>query len=251
MTINKGRAGLPTRLMAGLHLLKHMKGLSDEQVCAVWLENPYFQAFCGADYFQHERPFDRASMTRWRQRIGAKALVVRFRHLAPIAACPRPNVGIARTTRNDKVRVAFLNVTFVRRNCGIGDTNVKFTPRAALLAETVAVAAKTEVVSSRQLARVTVDTTVQTKAIAHPSDSHLMVRAIAWLNRAAQKHGYRTAPVFHASSSMHLAPRARKAAARLMHTGGHKQGLRWVRKLRTWPGRLIRDSERKIVQDCQ
>jgi hypothetical protein len=71
MTINKGRAGLPTRLMAGLHLLKHMKGLSDEQVCAVWLENPYFQAFCGADYFQHERPFDRASMTRWRQRIGA------------------------------------------------------------------------------------------------------------------------------------------------------------------------------------
>jgi hypothetical protein len=160
MTINKGRAGLPTRLMAGLHLLKHMKGLSDEQVCAVWLENPYFQAFCGADYFQHERPFNRASMTRWRQRIGAKALVVRFRHLAPIAACPRPNVGIARTTRNDKFRVAFLNLTFVRRNCGIGDTNVKFTPRAALLAEIVAVAVKTEVVSSRQLARVTVDTRV-------------------------------------------------------------------------------------------
>jgi IS5 family transposase len=38
----KGRAGLPTRLMAGLHLLKHMKGLSDKQVCAAWLENPYF-----------------------------------------------------------------------------------------------------------------------------------------------------------------------------------------------------------------
>jgi hypothetical protein len=56
--------------------------------------------------------------------------VVRFRHLAPIAACPRPNVGIARTTRNDKFRVAFLNLTFVRRDCGIGDTNVKFTPRA-------------------------------------------------------------------------------------------------------------------------
>ena len=40
----KGREGLPTRLMAGLHLLKHMKGLSDEQVCAFWLENPYFRA---------------------------------------------------------------------------------------------------------------------------------------------------------------------------------------------------------------
>jgi hypothetical protein len=34
-----------------------------------------------------------------------------------------------------------------------------------------------------------------------------------------------------------------------MHTGGHKQGLRWVRKLRTWLGRLIRDIERKIVGD--
>jgi len=41
----KGRHGLPTRLMAGLHLLKHMKGLSDEETCATWLENPYFQAF--------------------------------------------------------------------------------------------------------------------------------------------------------------------------------------------------------------
>ncbi len=35
-----GRPGLPTRLMAGLHLLKHAKGLSDEQVCAQWVENP-------------------------------------------------------------------------------------------------------------------------------------------------------------------------------------------------------------------
>ena len=56
------------------------------------------------------------------------ALVVRFRHLAPVAPCPRPNVGIARTTRNDKFLVEFLNLTFVRRDCGIGDTNVKFTP---------------------------------------------------------------------------------------------------------------------------
>ena len=67
----KGRRGLPTRLMAGLHLLKHMKGLSDEETCAAWLENPYFQAFCGETYFQHRLPFDRSSLTRWRQRIGA------------------------------------------------------------------------------------------------------------------------------------------------------------------------------------
>jgi len=66
--------GLPTRLMAGLHLLKHMKGLSDDETCAAWLENPYFQAFCGETHFQHRLVFDRSSMTRWRQRIGAKDL---------------------------------------------------------------------------------------------------------------------------------------------------------------------------------
>ncbi len=43
----QGRPGLPTRLMAGLHLLKHARGLSDEQICAAWLENAYFQFFCG------------------------------------------------------------------------------------------------------------------------------------------------------------------------------------------------------------
>jgi hypothetical protein len=57
-------------------------------------------------------------------------LVVRFRHLAPIFACPRPNVEISRTTSNYKFLVAFLNLTFVRRDCSIWDTNVKFTPLA-------------------------------------------------------------------------------------------------------------------------
>jgi fumarate reductase subunit D len=61
---------------------------------------------------------------------GLRLLVVRFRHLAPIFACPRPNVEISRTTSNDKFLVAFLNLTFARRDCGIGDTNVKFTPLA-------------------------------------------------------------------------------------------------------------------------
>jgi hypothetical protein len=27
-----------------------MKGLSDEEVCAVWRENPYFQHFCGEEF---------------------------------------------------------------------------------------------------------------------------------------------------------------------------------------------------------
>jgi len=59
----KGRRGSPTRLMTGLHLLKHMKGLSDEETCAAWLENPYFQAFCGETHVQHRLPVDRSTMT--------------------------------------------------------------------------------------------------------------------------------------------------------------------------------------------
>ncbi len=65
---------LPTRLMAGLHLLKHMEGLSDEVVCKRWVENPYFQYFCGEQHFRHKLPLDRSSMTRWRDRIGADKL---------------------------------------------------------------------------------------------------------------------------------------------------------------------------------
>ena len=61
-----GRPGLPTRLLVGLHLLKHIYNLSDEAVCAGWVENPYYQHFCGLDYFRHELPIDRSSMTRWR-----------------------------------------------------------------------------------------------------------------------------------------------------------------------------------------
>ena len=70
----KGRPGLPTRLLAGLHLLKHMEGLSDEAVCKRWVENPYYQYFCGEQYFRHKLPLDRSSMTRWRGRIGPEKL---------------------------------------------------------------------------------------------------------------------------------------------------------------------------------
>ncbi len=185
----KGRRGLRTRLMAGLHLLKHMKGLSDEELCAAWLENPYFQAFCGETHFRHRLPFDRSSLTRWRKRIGTEALEL-------------------------------------------------------LLAETISVAVKTGAVSERQLERVTVDTTVQTKAIAHPTDSHLLLRAAEWLGRLAKRHGMKLRQSF-----ARLMVKARREAVRLMHTGGHKQGLRWLRKMRIWLGRLILDIRRKIAGD--
>ncbi len=71
---NKGRPGANTRLMLGLHILKHMRGLSDEAVLEAWLENPYFQVFTGEQFFQHKLPVDRPTMTKFRKRMGCEEL---------------------------------------------------------------------------------------------------------------------------------------------------------------------------------
>jgi len=73
-TDRPGHPPLPTRLMAGLQILKYADDLSDEELCARWVENPYYQYFCGEEFFRHELPFDRSSMTRWRQRQGEDRL---------------------------------------------------------------------------------------------------------------------------------------------------------------------------------
>src|SRR3954451_5699757 len=88
-----GRPPLPTRLMAGLAILKHMENLSDETLCARWLENPYYQLFCGEEFFRQEAPFDRSSLTRWRQRMGEEkllALVQECLHLATRSGADKP-----------------------------------------------------------------------------------------------------------------------------------------------------------------
>jgi transposase, IS5 family len=71
-----GQPPLPTRLMAGIAILKHMHDLSDEGLCERWVENPYYQLFCGEEFFQHRLSFDRSTMTRWRQRMGEERLAV-------------------------------------------------------------------------------------------------------------------------------------------------------------------------------
>jgi IS5 family transposase len=59
--------GLSTPLVAELLILKHMHNLSDEVLCACWLENQYYQFICGELSFCHRPPFDRSSLTHWRQ----------------------------------------------------------------------------------------------------------------------------------------------------------------------------------------
>ncbi len=69
-----GAPGKAIRLMIDLHYLKHAFDESDESVVARWVENPYWQHFCGETHMQHQCPIDPSSMTRWRQRVGADRL---------------------------------------------------------------------------------------------------------------------------------------------------------------------------------
>ncbi len=69
-----GQPPKPVRLMIGLMLLQHMNGLSDEQVVHQWVQNPYWQYFCGYDYLQWDLPCDPSSLTRWRVRLGEEGV---------------------------------------------------------------------------------------------------------------------------------------------------------------------------------
>jgi IS5 family transposase len=166
-----------------------MHDLSDEVLCARWLENPYYQFFCGELSFCHKLPFDRSSLTHWRQRLGEEQLV-------------------------------------------------------ALLQESLSVAHKTGALATRDLERVVVDTTVQPKAIAHPTDARLCHRALEKLVDLAQRHD-----VPLRQSYRRVAKRAAIMVGRYTHAHQFKRARRELKFLRTRLGRVIRDIRRKVAGD--
>src|SRR5258708_30404656 len=129
-----GRPGIAIRVMVGLHYLKHLYNESDERVVEKYVENPYWQYFCGREYFEHELPCHPTALVKWRKRVGVK--------------------GIER-----------------------------------MLGETVKTAQRTRQLKKRELERVNVDTTVQEKAIAYPTDARLYQKARRTLVKAAQQAG--------------------------------------------------------------
>ena len=164
-----------------------MHDLSDEVLCARWLENPYYQFFCGEVSFCHKLPFERSSLTHWRQRLGEEHLV-------------------------------------------------------ALVQESLAVAHKTGALATRDLERVVVDTTVQPKAIAHPTDARLCHRALEKLVERAKRYG-----VPLRQSYRRVAKRAVIMIGRYSHAHQFKRAGRQLKLLRTRLGRVIRDIRRKIA----
>ncbi|MCC5832255.1 MAG: transposase, partial [Chlamydiales bacterium] len=65
-----GAPAKPVRLVTGIFMLQHMSGLSDEDVVKVWVENPYWQLFCGYDFLHWKFPLHPSSLSRWRSRLG-------------------------------------------------------------------------------------------------------------------------------------------------------------------------------------
>ena len=166
--------------MAGLAILKSMHDLSDEALCERWVENPYFQLFCGEEFFVHKLPFDRSSLTRWRQRMGEEKLV-------------------------------------------------------ALLQESLNVATRTKAAKPSDFSKVIVDTTVQPKAVAFPTDAKLMHRARERLARLAGKHGVRLR-----QSYARVGKHALIAHQRYAHAKQFKRANKALRRLRTYLGRVFR-----------
>ena len=114
-----GRPPLPTRLMAGLAILKHTYDLSDEVLCERWVENPYYQFFCGEEFFQHQLVFDRSSLTRWRQRMGEEKLQALLQESLAVA------------TKTEAIKPSDLNRVIV--DTTVQPKNVMFPTDARLL----------------------------------------------------------------------------------------------------------------------
>ena len=185
-TDDPGRPPLPTRLMAGLAILKHMHDVSDELLGERWVENPYDQLFCGEEFFRHKLPFERSSLTRWRQRMGEDKLI-------------------------------------------------------ALIQESLSVAIRTEAAKPADFRQVVIDTTVQEKAIAFPTDAKLMHRARERLVRLA-----RATSVTLRQSYVRVGKVALIRHQRYAHAKQFKRAARALRSIRTMLGRVIRDITREI-----
>jgi len=185
-TDRPGHPPLTTRLMAGIHILKYADNLSDEELCARWVENPYYQFFCGEEFFLHELPFDRSSMTRWRQRMGEEKL-------------------------------------------------------QSLLQESLCVAVKLGAARPSDFTKVIVDTTVQEKNVAFPTDAKLCHKARERLVKLAKDHGIKLRQSYKRVGKNALIMQQRYAHAKQFKRAGKK-----LRTLKTYLGRTIRDIRRKI-----
>ena len=112
---------------------------------------------------------------------------------------------------------------------------------AHLVSESLRVAHQTGAIKTTDLKRVTVDTTVQPKAIAFPTDAKLIYKAIVMLGREAKRHGIKLR-----QSYVRIGKLALIKAQRYAHAKQFKRHKKQLKLLRTRLGRVIRDISRKM-----
>jgi IS5 family transposase len=117
---------------------------------------------------------------------------------------------------------------------------------AALIQESLAVATRTGAAKPADFAKVIVDTTVQPKAVAFPTDAKLMHRARERLVRLAKKTG-----VELRQSYERVGKHALIAHQRYAHAKQFKRANRSLKTIRTYLGRVIRDIVRKIKGEAE
>jgi IS5 family transposase len=110
-----------------------------------------------------------------------------------------------------------------------------------LLAQTIAAARSMKAVDARELSRVIVDTTVQEKAVAHPTDSRLLEVARKKLVLLSRRNGIRLRQTYERE-----APRLVREAGRHAHARQFKRMRKRLRRQRTLLGRVIRDIWRQL-----
>jgi transposase, IS5 family len=186
---NNGAPAKPTRLMVGLHYLKHIYDLSDEQTVLRWVENPYWQYLCGSKWFEHRLPIDPSSLTRWRKKIGEQGAEV-------------------------------------------------------LLAQSIATGLTTQTLKPASLDKLNVDTTVQEKAVAFPTDARLFYKMREKLARLAERRGLKLR-----QSYRRVARRALIMVGRYGRACQRKRMLRETRRLKSYLRKLTADVMRKIGED--
>jgi transposase, IS5 family len=124
----------------------------------------------------------------------------------------------------------------VRFRQALGEAGVE-----ELLATTIAAAVQMKAVAPAEFERVIVDTTVQEKAIAYPTDSRLLDVARAKLVQLAQRAGLGLKQTFEREGK-----RLRRRAGGYAHARQFKRLRRVLKRQRTVLGRLLRDIERKL-----
>ncbi len=184
---NRGSPGKPIRLLVGLHYLKHAFNESDESVLARFLENPYWQYFCGYEYFQHRLPLDSSTLSYWRKRVGEDGI--------------------------EKLLQVLLQTAQRSGHLKVSDVN-----------------------------QVNVDTTVQEKAIAFPTDARLYFKMREALLKAAERNEIKLRQSYRRVGKKALAKQGRYAHAKQM-----KRAARETKRLKTYLGRVYRDIKRKAV----